>query len=197
MEIDSMGPKDKNTIPTDNKIEPADILNETMKHMQGLFPVLTIAVGRIVDCRDSKHDNVEELTDAVLTFAKPVFQFMIDIYTSMSELQYQLTDTKTKAVGNVAALLRDLMNTQLQIEELKRKLRFAGHDSYEDYLKSDHWRDIRRRALKAADYRCQLCPSDKNLNVHHRNYYRLGSEWDEDVVVLCKICHSLLHERLK
>lgn len=66
-------------------------------------------------------------------------------------------------------------------------------DSYKDYLKSEYWQKTRLEALKRAGYRCQLCASDKGLQVHHNNYSRLGCELPSDLVVLCDGCHKKHH----
>lgn len=61
------------------------------------------------------------------------------------------------------------------------------------YLRSDHWRETRLRALEAAGNRCQVCNSDRRLDVHHRTYERLGREAPGDLTVLCRGCHELYH----
>ena len=45
-------------------------------------------------------------------------------------------------------LIRDIAIAQFQIEELGKRLQYAGYNSYEEYLKSPHWQDVRKRALK-------------------------------------------------
>jgi 5-methylcytosine-specific restriction endonuclease McrA len=66
---------------------------------------------------------------------------------------------------------------------------------YRDYLKTQEW--IRRRAveLKIVAYRCQVCNGGEDLQVHHRSYENLGCEKRVDLIVLCKHCHALFHER--
>lgn len=68
---------------------------------------------------------------------------------------------------------------------------------YSDYLKTDHWREIREVALNNAGHRCQLCNTDqKTLHVHHRTYERRGFEWLSDLIVLCASCHATFHKKL-
>jgi hypothetical protein len=71
--------------------------------------------------------------------------------------------------------------------KLDRKSRYA------EYLASPEWRERRDRAIERAEGRCQLCNSDKRLNVHHRTYERLGYERDADLTVLCEDCHQHFH----
>lgn len=69
---------------------------------------------------------------------------------------------------------------------------------YQEYLATRHWKEIRERKLKAAEFRCQLCNSlGVELHVHHRTYERIGRERDGDLIVLCKDCHSHFHDKLK
>ena len=66
--------------------------------------------------------------------------------------------------------------------------------AYKEYLNSPHWRETRKAALERAWYRCQLCNSEKNLNVHHNNYDRLWYESPRDLIVLCSDCHAKFHD---
>jgi hypothetical protein len=65
--------------------------------------------------------------------------------------------------------------------------------TYGDYLKTPHWATMRRLALEMADRRCQLCNSQKGVQVHHRDYARLGEEKLSDLTVLCPECHKKHH----
>lgn len=64
---------------------------------------------------------------------------------------------------------------------------------YREYLKSNHWKEVREAALERADYKCQLCSNKEYLNVHHNNYKNLGHEDPNDLVVLCRNCHRKFH----
>ena len=68
--------------------------------------------------------------------------------------------------------------------------------TYGDYLKTDHWKRLRRAALRYARNRCQVCYGTGNLHVHHRTYDRRGCELMSDLTVLCDPCHSVFHARL-
>ena len=82
-----------------------------------------------------------------------------------------------------------------EIGEIKKKefIKKLQSMRYKDYLKSQYWQAIREKALKNADYRCQLCNSQENLNVHHRTYTNKGNEKLEDLIVLCNECHKIFH----
>lgn len=74
-------------------------------------------------------------------------------------------------------------------EELKKM-------KYSAYLQSNHWKRKRSKSLSRAKYRCQLCNSDQDLNVHHRTYKNLGKEDYSDLTVLCTMCHEKHHDIL-
>lgn len=65
---------------------------------------------------------------------------------------------------------------------------------YDEYLQTDHWKDVRTQALRRAGYRCQVCNDGGQLDVHHRTYERRGEEAPGDVTVLCRSCHSVFHD---
>lgn len=66
---------------------------------------------------------------------------------------------------------------------------------YKKYIKSAKWRNISDVMKKYANFTCQRCkktfhPSE--LDVHHRNYDRLGRELPSDLEVLCRAnCHPI------
>jgi hypothetical protein len=68
---------------------------------------------------------------------------------------------------------------------------------YREYLKTIRWNSLRNNALRKQGHKCQLCSSNKNLNVRHRSYERMNTA-DEfnDLIVLCKNCHAKFHDKL-
>lgn len=68
---------------------------------------------------------------------------------------------------------------------------------YHEYLESDHWKDLRRAVLRRAKNKCQMCGSKYRLDVHHNSYANLGHEHPDDLIVLCRRCHSLHHGKEK
>lgn len=67
---------------------------------------------------------------------------------------------------------------------------------YSQYLRTEHWQDVRKRALKRANFACQLCNSRSALQVHHRTYENRGQEENRDVIALCANCHAKFHDKL-
>lgn len=60
---------------------------------------------------------------------------------------------------------------------------------YEKYLHTSWWSSRRNRALREAGYRCEVCQSKRDLQVHHETYERLGCELPDDLRVVCRGCH--------
>ena len=64
--------------------------------------------------------------------------------------------------------------------------------NYDKYIKSARWRNISEAMKKHANYVCARCKTHTTvLEVHHKNYDRLGKERMSDLEVLCKSCHDV------
>lgn len=65
---------------------------------------------------------------------------------------------------------------------------------YYAYIKSSRWFARRSRFIKETNaHDCYVCFSGEKLHLHHKTYKRLGKERNEDLVLLCKLCHMELH----
>lgn len=68
---------------------------------------------------------------------------------------------------------------------------------YQQYLKSSHWKNLRRRILMRDRYTCQDCGRTDSLEVHHLCYRPfLEDALDSDLVTLCEDCHEQKHRRV-
>lgn len=65
---------------------------------------------------------------------------------------------------------------------------------YHKYIASRFWRTLSKRFLHDAGYRCECCGCGGELHVHHKTYKSLGNESRHQVQVLCRDCHSAMHE---
>lgn len=76
-------------------------------------------------------------------------------------------------------------------EERDEILRSMGFDSYADYLKSDLWKGIRSRVIKAGYGRCVRC-SGTARQVHHKEYSHaiLAGHDIKPLVAVCRDCHE-------
>lgn len=68
---------------------------------------------------------------------------------------------------------------------------------YQDYLNSRHWKRLRRKLVgKTGQGPCCACGRETLLVLHHVNYDRLGKEEKCDLVPVCELCHTIIHDRL-
>jgi hypothetical protein len=95
--------------------------------------------------------------------------------------QPSISDTKERKIKGRSYAQRNILLERL------------GFLSYADYLKSHQWSKIRRRVLKRAEWRCEVCGQQTATSVHHRSYRRevlLGhKEYDNFLVATCVDCH--------
>ena len=70
--------------------------------------------------------------------------------------------------------------------------------SYKEFLQTPYWIFI-ARIKKGQIERCQLCNSDKKLEVHHSTYDIRGNEINhlDKLTVLCHDCHAKYHDKVK
>jgi hypothetical protein len=66
--------------------------------------------------------------------------------------------------------------------------------TYPQYLRSEHWKQIRETKLEENGRKCAVCASTVLLQVHHVEYpaKRIDVKANQ-LVVLCKRCHESLH----
>ena len=84
---------------------------------------------------------------------------------------------------------------KLRIQEELDEINMLKVMPYQEYLQTEHWRNKRYEALNRANHKCQLCGNKENLQVHHNTYDNRGNEKDEDLIVLCEICHAKFHDK--
>src|SRR5260370_13848674 len=65
--------------------------------------------------------------------------------------------------------------------------------TYAEYVTSEVWRTRRNQCLERDSYHCQGCGSEDDLHAHHRTYDRLGNELPDDIITICRTCHSFIH----
>jgi len=76
---------------------------------------------------------------------------------------------------------------------------YGPHGSYQQKLFDKRWIEKRNEILRRDRNQCRVCGSQKNLEVHHRQYHYLNNEnrfkdpWDyepELLITLCKTCNQ-------
>lgn len=67
--------------------------------------------------------------------------------------------------------------------------------SYDQYLRSPEWKELRQKRIQRDNYQCVICGSAKNLDVHHISYIHMGESGEiDDLITLCRSCHQKIHE---
>lgn len=115
-----------------------------------------------------------------------------------NSLKYICNDCKIK-IENLNKEIkseRDLIKEKQKIEQ-DNAIQKLKDIPYKEYLLTEHWKTIRKRKLRKANYKCELCNSTEKLNVHHKTYENRGCEKDEDLIVLCEDCHGKFHDKLE
>lgn len=72
--------------------------------------------------------------------------------------------------------------------------------TYQQYLDTIEWKTLTFQIYKRDNNRCRQCSKDLskiNGNVHHVNYDNVYMEKLEDLVLVCKNCHQLIHSYYK
>lgn len=62
------------------------------------------------------------------------------------------------------------------------------------YLNSKHWEALRSDMAKFRGKKCEFCGSKEDLNLHHLRYKSWYDVEPEDLIWLCNLHHSLIHE---
>lgn len=80
--------------------------------------------------------------------------------------------------------------------------RLATRERYRDYMRSSGWFATRDRwerewhQRNLGPVRCAVCRCEweaRRDDLHHRSYDRFGHEAFDDLVPMCRACHSELH----
>jgi 5-methylcytosine-specific restriction endonuclease McrA len=124
------------------------------------------------------------------------------IVKSRSQLQYYRPQKKRQHYYTCEDCFKEgtekrSAKRQEQYNKQENYVQYLKHLPYSIYLESEHWKNLRKRMLRRANYRCQVCNTGKILNVHHRTYKNIGEEDYEDLIVLCETCHTLYHNSQK
>ncbi len=63
-------------------------------------------------------------------------------------------------------------------------------------LDATSYRDLHRRVLERDGWRCQICGSMQNLQVHHLKLRsQSGSDVEHNLITLCAECHEEVHRK--
>jgi 5-methylcytosine-specific restriction endonuclease McrA len=63
-------------------------------------------------------------------------------------------------------------------------------------LDPESYRKLHREVLERDGWRCQMCGSMQNLQVHHQQLRsHSGSDQEQNLVTLCHGCHNIVHQK--
>jgi len=69
-----------------------------------------------------------------------------------------------------------------------------GYSSLSEYYTTDKWELVKKRLKKArVRYCCEVCKSQKRLQIHHKSYKTLCKENLNHLCILCFDCHKQCH----
>lgn len=132
---------------------------------------------------------------------KQIYKFagpMYETHTCIQCQQQYIVEIRSKNKQPPVTCI-NCRHNQYQQNRAKVLTMYLGHsvpNDYDKYLRSKHWKKIRKKALDRAQYQCQLCASkDAVLDVHHNNYNNIGKEEEKDLIVLCRPCHRKFHTK--
>ncbi|PYV67943.1 MAG: hypothetical protein DMG96_37845 [Acidobacteria bacterium] len=61
-------------------------------------------------------------------------------------------------------------------------------------LEEENYRELRKQVLRRDGWRCQLCGSMTNLEVHHKQFRsHCGEDSEHNLITLCLDCHASTH----
>ncbi len=61
-------------------------------------------------------------------------------------------------------------------------------------LEQENYRELRKQVLRRDGWRCQLCGSMTNLEVHHKQFRsHSGEDSEHNLITLCLDCHASAH----
>ena len=62
-------------------------------------------------------------------------------------------------------------------------------------LNAEKYEQLRQHVLWRDGWRCQSCGTMMNLEVHHKEFRSLsGQDIEQNLITLCRACHSRVHE---
>ncbi len=62
-------------------------------------------------------------------------------------------------------------------------------------LDPESYERLRQEVLRRDGWRCQSCGTMSNLEVHHKEFRsQSGNDSERNLITLCSMCHSSLHQ---
>lgn len=99
------------------------------------------------------------------------------------------------AIEKVNLIKGELQELSKLIQERKRRgKRDSYWDDYNEYLRTERWRQIREIVLIRDNYKCQSCLNEKATQVHHTDGRFRKNEPLFTLFSVCDRCHDIITE---
>jgi uncharacterized protein YlaI len=72
-----------------------------------------------------------------------------------------------------------------------------ANPEYDEYLKSERWKTLRRAVQLRAKNKCEICRRANGCDCAHLTYERIFNEPMSDLLWTCRACHRELDEERK
>ena len=74
------------------------------------------------------------------------------------------------------------------------RLKKLNYSTYQDYLNSSHWKEVKAKAKTRENYqKCEFC-SDTKIQLHHTTYKWINTKHElRAIIALCKAHHEQVH----
>lgn len=99
-------------------------------------------------------------------------------------------------LANYIRKLQDEVDERIVLLRALRENYDPEEIDHHEYIKTEAWQKQRQRVFRRDKFRCVLCGSATNLEVHHITYKRLGAEDISDLITLCDDCHETIHDQV-
>lgn len=149
--------------------------------------------------------------DSVIEYVKELNQRHTNLYDDLKDFCYHvpiiedLAGSKTKD-KNIQLLFRVAQKNARKIYELQTLNKFDGKPfnlfaakstSYDDFLDSEYWFNVKSAILARDGWHCQKCGAVSNLHIHHKTYQNHMDEKNnlKDLITLCQRCHTKEHKQ--
>lgn len=120
----------------------------------------------------------------------------IDVAKKKIEHYEKLSQELSLRQKNEQKSKRRIKKVKKNKERTAKGKRQITYSSYGQYLLSPEWKKIRKRILKRANYKCEICKVMKAYQVHHKHYKNIFNEKDKDLIAVCGTCHQDKHKLL-
>lgn len=89
-------------------------------------------------------------------------------------------------------------DTKAKVEKASKKPQntLTRKEQYYQELKDKRWKDKSLQIMKRDGFKCALCGSKHNLQVHHIEYIKGKKAWEHPtsvLITLCEDCHKKVH----